>query len=733
MFLIVGLLGFSSATACYNDKVSIDTFSAQSVGETSALLRGSVYILDDSYEAYTGFAYREDGTSSWYSVAGSFDWYDYNLPSGDMHTYTITGLDPDTAYNFKIIAPQYKIDGTGYSGSCEDGIYFSFTTDPETSDPPTVQTNAVTSITDTTATFNGEVSNMNDASSATPFFGYREEGGSWTYTADLNDITNPSSFFDARTGLTPNTNYEVKAWVDSSLGTSSGSIVYFTTDETSGTTPPTLSLNTVSSFGENYGVLSADVDSLGDYTSADVKFFYKEYGTSGPIAPISASEETVNAIGEVTYNLSVLSQNTEYEYTLGYYDTDLEYYVLYDGTQTFTTLEETFDWINTTKSNETTTGTFSESLTDLDPNTNYSFRACVETEIGLNCNETLTFMTLDLDDPEVNVLNATTITTDGALLKGELTSLGDYSSVEVYFAIDQTGANGTGYETLSGSYQNLTSTGEFDYTVTGLDYNTSYQYTAYAYSPDNYLVGGDDVALFTTLSPSLIPPVENNTLPDINMNVSDNYTYNFDNYYSYYDTITINIENSSLNVGEGVTMVIGGDPSLSLEMYEILDNTFLQLTSHEQNATYTVYYNVSNSEGTLERNFTVTILEGSETTPEPPEEEEEEEVLTGVFGTITNWFLSIFPDSDDMTTSQKIGFMVVAMFIVSLLIVALTFATTKNITMGVMYFILVVNALLFFFFASIGYVPIGFLVVLGITVIILGVFKFKSAFSGGGE
>lgn len=105
---------------------------------------------------------------------------------------------------------------------------------PTTDEVPTVTTQAVTSIGETTATGNG---NITDLGSPNP----TQHGVCWNTTGnpDINDskttegsVSSTGAFTSSMTGLAAGQTYYVRAYATNSAGTSYGSQVSFTTEET---------------------------------------------------------------------------------------------------------------------------------------------------------------------------------------------------------------------------------------------------------------------------------------------------------------------------------------------------------------------------------------------------------------------------------------------------------------------------------------------------------------------
>jgi hypothetical protein len=92
----------------------------------------------------------------------------------------------------------------------------------------------------------------------------------------------------------------------------------------------------------------------------------------------------------------------------------------------------------------------------------------------------------------------------------------------------------------------------------------------------------------------------------------------------------------------------------------------------------------------------------------------------------TSSFISLFPSKDNLSTSEKFGFVFIAMLIITGLIYYLVYLSQKKIPSSVHYIIFMLNVALFLFFVSIGYIPVAVLVVLALIIIALGYFRIKS-------
>lgn len=137
-------------------------------------------------------------------------------------TSAITGLSPSTVYYVRSYATNSA--GTGYGNSVTFTTLGNYTI-------PVLTTNAVDNITPQTATSGGNISSDGGAT-------VTERGVCWSLgqTPTITDSktidgAGAGNFSSAITGLTPNTNYYVRAYATNIAGTGYGSAMSFTTIE----------------------------------------------------------------------------------------------------------------------------------------------------------------------------------------------------------------------------------------------------------------------------------------------------------------------------------------------------------------------------------------------------------------------------------------------------------------------------------------------------------------------
>ncbi|MGV9141782.1 MAG: LamG-like jellyroll fold domain-containing protein, partial [Promethearchaeota archaeon] len=113
----------------------------------------------------------------------------------------------------------------------------------------------------------------------------------------------------------------------------------------------------------------------------------------------------------------------------------------------------------------------------------------------------------ELEGVDVETNQADNIGDTEADLNGEITDLGDYDDALVYFEYRESGGS---WSDITDSEETLSSTGSFDYTLSGLDEDTSYEFRAIAeYGDDIYNEGS--VESFTTTGGEPSEPADNLT------------------------------------------------------------------------------------------------------------------------------------------------------------------------------------------------------------------------------
>ena len=203
---------------CVADKPTVVTNDVSNIEATTTTANGNITATGGEDCTVRGFQYGLSQTPTWDKhSSGSFGTGSYSE--------SLSGLTCDTTYYVRAYATNCA--GTDY------GDWKSFTTICPSS--PTVVTNAVSSIGRTTATANGNITNTGGEDCTVRGFQY---GLSQTPTWDKHSSGSfgTGSFSEGLTGLTPDTEYFVRAYATNSADTGYGDWESFTTD------PPNLKL-----------------------------------------------------------------------------------------------------------------------------------------------------------------------------------------------------------------------------------------------------------------------------------------------------------------------------------------------------------------------------------------------------------------------------------------------------------------------------------------------------------
>ena len=224
--------------------------------------------------------------------------YSSNSQTGSNYVvlyYQSTDVKSGEYLCFNDLTPTPVWDGPGgVEGDGSGDAYYIYTyTSGDVTTDPAVTTQAVSAITDTTATGNGTVVVVGGAT---------QHGHVWT-TVDsparpnltddaarktTNGVPSLGAFTSSLTGLTANTTYYVRAYITSSNGTTYGDIVSFTT---LATTDPTITTQAVTSITSSNAVGNGNVVSAGGYTIT-------HHGIAWATHPVPTASETGDTYAE---------------------------------------------------------------------------------------------------------------------------------------------------------------------------------------------------------------------------------------------------------------------------------------------------------------------------------------------------------------------------------------------------------------------------------------------------
>jgi hypothetical protein len=220
-------------------------------------------------------------------------------------TSSLTNLAPGTTYYVRAYATNSV--GTAYASA------ISFTTTAATI-PTGVTTNAITSLSQTTATGGGNITNDGGAS-------ITARGICWSSSTSSPTIINSKTvdgsgigmFTSLLTGLSSNTSYYVRAYATNSAGTTYGAYQIFKTS--AATTPTGVSTSAISSVTQTTASSGGTISNDGGAAITSRGVCYSTFTSSPTIYDSTTSNGS--GIGSFTSSLTGLSPNSTY-YVRGY-------------------------------------------------------------------------------------------------------------------------------------------------------------------------------------------------------------------------------------------------------------------------------------------------------------------------------------------------------------------------------------------------------------------------------
>jgi hypothetical protein len=263
-------------------------------------------------------------------------------------------------------------------------------------------------------------------------------------------LTTPGSFILTLSGLQANTTYHFTAYVDG--GTfGTATGADMTFTTSNNTSVPEVTTNAATSVSYYSATLNGTLTQVG--TNSPVRVFFKYGITTSYGATITASTPTMTLAGAFSVSLTGLQSNTTYHFIA--YAQDSASVVAYGIDMTFTTPSTTV--------------------------------------------------------PEVSTSPVSSVFTTGATVGGFLDSLGSATSVNVYIEYGTTTSYGT---TTAATPASLTAAGAFTASLTGLQANTTYHFTAYADGGTFGTATGTDMT-FTTSNNSSVPEITTNAATSV--------------------------------------------------------------------------------------------------------------------------------------------------------------------------------------------------------------------------
>jgi len=313
---------------------------------------------------------------------------------------------------------------------------------------PEITTDAATDVTSNSATLNGTLSGLGNASSVDVWFDYATDayytgnGGTYSYSTAPQAMGAAGPFNSSINVLSSNTTYHFRAVASDGNDTAYGNDTTFTTPA------PALGVTTDAATG------------------------------------VTSDSATLN--GTLTGLGNASSVNVWFDYAIDVY------YIGNGGTYSNSTVPQAMG----------AAGPFNSSISGLLGNTTYHFRAVASDGNNTTYDNDTTFTTAQT--PEVTTDTATDVTSNSATLNANLTSLGNASSVSVWFeyATDSFYVGNSGTYSNSTVPQSMVAVGLFNSSISGLSGNTTYHFRALA-SDGSTTVNGIDAIFNTAISVNL--------------------------------------------------------------------------------------------------------------------------------------------------------------------------------------------------------------------------------------
>ena len=299
---------------------SVTTSTQSSVTQTSAVFNGQV--TEEGNPAYTerGF-YWKVGTGT--PTASD----NVQIVSGtdtNPFSYTNSSLSAGTTYSYVAYATN--------SVGTQTGTTISFTTSAAFS-LPAVLTSGSTSVTQTSATLLGYVTDVGNPNYTVKGFYWVQGTGTPTASDNVETVsgTSSGSYSKSISGLSTATSYSVVAYATNTQGTATGSKYTFTT--AANTYAPSVTTNAATGVGTNSATLNGNITDVGNPNYTEKGFVYV-VGSGTPTT--SNSKAIVSGTSAGTYSTTLTSLSSSQLYSVRAYAIN-SVGTSYGATITFTT------------------------------------------------------------------------------------------------------------------------------------------------------------------------------------------------------------------------------------------------------------------------------------------------------------------------------------------------------------------------------------------------------------
>lgn len=653
------------------------------IGENSAKFSSEVDDMGSADELEVYFQYCDDSECYDTQLSGE---YTETLTSPGSFSYTPDDLEAGTDYEVEA----YADDLENNEKSSSTGTSFETTS----AEKPSISVLSPQDITSNSAKLRGELDDMGTYDSVDVRFAYREsDSAEWITISDSETTLNsPDTYSYEYSELDPDTEYEYTFGYYDEEDSDWKVSVDEKTFTTSAEEEASVNLRSPEEVETNSADLRADYD-LGQEDEVEIYFEYQKEGT-GDWNEVG-NEVITSDSGTYTYNVTGLDSDTDYEYRV----------YMVGNTTTYGGIETESFTTRTAESPEIETLT-AENIRENSANLRAELISVNEDKIGIyfqyreeGTSDWDSMDSFDIENPE-----------EGEEYVREVENLNpstDYEYRAVVSSYDLDASYPGNIETFSTKAppwedtekQRINSEQEFEELIDNLDPDSKYEFRAVMEADGETKRGS--VSDFTT---DLVPPQINREIADFSLNYESEREINLDDYYEYYDSYTLKIDDETISNSK--TLVNDDiDPVLDIN----LSSDSILFTSHEIEEDYEAEIILYNEEGTETDKFNI-------------------EIKAGFLESIVDSLTGIFPDSDDLSGGQKAGYVLVSMLVISIIMVAIG-TTTGGVSKGILILTGILNFLALIFYIAIGYISLGILIAL--ILIAIAVISFKIKGSGG--
>ena len=268
----------------------ITTTEVTEISYTTAMSGGNVTDIGGASVVTRGICWNTSGDAT---IDNS-----KTVEAGGIGTFTsnLTQLTPNTTYYAKAYA--INSAGTGY------GDEVSFTTLQVT--VPVLTTEAITSITTTTAVSGGNITSDNGGSVTERGVCWSTETNPTITHSKTSDGSGTGAYISSLTGLSPGTNYYVRAYATNSAGTEYGTQLSFTTLADL----PLVTTNNITSITATTAIGGGNITSDGGATITARGVCWST--SSNPTVTLTTKTTETGTTGTFTTEMTGLNSNTTY-------------------------------------------------------------------------------------------------------------------------------------------------------------------------------------------------------------------------------------------------------------------------------------------------------------------------------------------------------------------------------------------------------------------------------------